>query len=191
MRTATGAVSPRPAYHRVPRHGFLASPGIDNLPAFIVNFCLKTGPMPARVSPSFAALQDRCAALMKPMRAGDPSPCDGRSGFVRADRNHKAGNGAGLTEKETKMSNTKKNEEAETKNPPVAKIRVDLINASIWRNKTEKGIFYNVTFESRYRDGEGNWKSSHNYTSNDLLALAKAADLAHTKIVELRNSSEE
>jgi hypothetical protein len=89
------------------------------------------------------------------------------------------------------MSNTKKNEAAETKNPPVAKIRVDLINASIWKNKTEKGTFYNVTFESRYRDGEGNWKSSHSYTSNDLLALGKAADLAHTKIVELRNSEME
>ena len=76
------------------------------------------------------------------------------------------------------MTNTNKNEAAATKNPPVAKIRVDLINASIWKNPTDKGIFYNVTFESRYRDGEGNWKSSHSYTSNDLLALAKAADLA-------------
>ena len=89
------------------------------------------------------------------------------------------------------MSNTKQNDNAQARNPPVAKIRVDLINASIWKNKTEKGAFYNVTFESRYRDGEGNWKSSHSYTSNDLLALGKAADLAHTKIVELRNSEME
>ena len=77
------------------------------------------------------------------------------------------------------MSNTKKNEAAETKNPPVAKVRVD------------KGTFYNVTFESRYRDGEGNWKSSHSYTASDLLALAKAADLSHTKITELRNGEME
>ena len=89
------------------------------------------------------------------------------------------------------MTNTNKNEAAATKNPPVAKIRVDLINASIWKNPTDKGIFYNVTFESRYRDGEGNWKSSHSYTSNDLLALGKAADLAHSKIVELRNGEME
>jgi hypothetical protein len=97
----------------------------------------------------------------------------------------------GRTEKENKMTNTNKNEAAATKNPPVAKIRVDLINASIWKNKTDKGTFYNVTFESRYRDGEGKWKSSHSYTSNDLLAMAKAADLAHTKIVELRNAEME
>ena len=85
------------------------------------------------------------------------------------------------------MSNTK----TQTKAAPVAKIRVDLINASIWKNHTDNGTFYNVTFENRYRDGEGNWKSGHSYAANDLLALAKAADLAHTKIVDLRNSEME
>jgi hypothetical protein len=59
---------------------------VSCLPAFIVKFCLKTGPMPARVSPSSAL------ALVQP---GDAPPCDGRSGFVRAARIHKAGNDAG------------------------------------------------------------------------------------------------
>ena len=88
------------------------------------------------------------------------------------------------------MTNTK-NETAETKkSAPVAKIRVDLINASIWRNTTDKGTFYNVTFENRYRDSEGNWKSGHSYAAGDLLAVAKAADLAHSKIIELRAGEE-
>ena len=77
------------------------------------------------------------------------------------------------------------------KSTPAAKIRVDLINASIWKNANDKGTFYNVTFENRYRDGEGNWKSGHSYAANDLLALAKAADLAHSKIIELRNGEME
>ena len=99
----------------------------------------------------------------------------------------------GLTEKETNMAltSTKKNEAAETKNPPADKVRVGLITASIWENKTEKGTFHNVTFERRYRDAEGNWKSSHSYNAEDLLSLSKAADLAHTKIVEARNGSDE
>jgi hypothetical protein len=89
------------------------------------------------------------------------------------------------------LKNTKKNEATETKTPPVAKVRVGLVTASIWENKTEKGTFHNVTFERRYRDAEGNWKSSHSYNADDLLALAKAADLAHTKIVEARNGDDE
>ena len=88
------------------------------------------------------------------------------------------------------MTNTK-NETAETKkSAPVAKIRVDLINASIWKNTTDKGTFYNVTFENRYRDSKGNWKSGHSYAAGDLLAVAKAADLAHSKIIELRAGEE-
>ena len=77
------------------------------------------------------------------------------------------------------MSNTK-NETAETKKAaPVAKVRVDYVNASIWKNTTDKGTFYNVTFENRYRDSEGNWKSGHSYGIDDLLPLAKLIDLIH------------
>lgn len=88
------------------------------------------------------------------------------------------------------LNNTNKNE-TEIKNPPVAKVRVGLITASIWENRTEKGMFHNVTFQRRYRDAEGNWKSSHSYNLDDLLALAKAADLAHTKIVETQSGDGE
>ena len=84
-----------------------------------------------------------------------------------------------------------KSEAAETKNPPVDKVRVGLISASIWENPTEKGNFYNVTFERRYRDTEGNWKSTHSYGLDDLLVLAKIADLAHTKIVEATTGGDE
>ena len=88
------------------------------------------------------------------------------------------------------LKNTKQNEATETKNPPVAKVKVGLITASIWENQTDKGTFHNVTFERRYKDGE-QWKSSHSYNADDLLALAKAADMAHTKIVEARNGDAE
>jgi hypothetical protein len=87
------------------------------------------------------------------------------------------------------LKNTKQNEAAETKNPPVGKVRVGLITASIWANKTDKGTFHNVTFERRYKDGD-QWKSSHSYNTGDLLELAKAADLAHTRILEATAKAE-
>ena len=90
------------------------------------------------------------------------------------------------------FKNTNKTEtEAEAKKGPVSKVRVGLISASIWENPTEKGKFYNVTFERRYRDGEGNWKSTHSYGLDDLLTLAKVADLAHTKIVDATTGGDE
>src|SRR5271154_4364576 len=76
----------------------------------------------------------------------------------------------------------------EPKKAPAAKTRSGLIGAGIWDNETEKGVFYNVTCERRYRDAEGNWHSTPSYGASDLLELAKCADLAHTKIVEAQNA---
>jgi hypothetical protein len=84
-----------------------------------------------------------------------------------------------------------KKNKTQKSNPPVGKVRVGLVNASIWENATEKGTFYNVTFERRYKDSEGNWKSTGSYDQHDLLSLAKAADLAHTKIVEAQSEPDE
>ena len=65
---------------------------------------------------------------------------------------------------------------------PVHDVRLGSIRASIWANDTESGTRYNVTFDRSYRDGEV-WKSTNSYGRDDLLVLAKAADLAHTWIV--------
>jgi hypothetical protein len=82
------------------------------------------------------------------------------------------------------MSDTK------AKNPPVAKIRVGGVTASIWENKGEKGTSYSVTFDRRYKDAAGEWHSSTSYNAGDLLELAKAADLAHTRVLDLLAAGE-
>lgn len=83
------------------------------------------------------------------------------------------------------MSTKTETKQAEPANPPVAKIRIGLITASIWQRETDKGRFYAATFERRYKGREG-WQTTHTYDEADLLVMAKAADLAHTKILELR-----
>ena len=84
-------------------------------------------------------------------------------------------------------TNTKKTS-TETAKPPVAKLRLGLINASIWERVTENGNRYSVTFERRYRDANGEWHSTHSYDTSDLLSLAKLADQAHTEINRLQSA---
>lgn len=74
----------------------------------------------------------------------------------------------------------------EPSRPPVAKLRLGLINASIWQRSTDDDAFYSVSFERRYRDSQGEWHSTHSYGVEDLLTLAKLADQAHTAITKLR-----
>jgi hypothetical protein len=76
----------------------------------------------------------------------------------------------------------------EPANPPVAKLRLGLINANIWQRSTDGKIFYSVSFERRYKDSQGKWQSTHGYNASDLLTLAKLADQAHSKIQELQSA---
>lgn len=71
------------------------------------------------------------------------------------------------------------------KHKPVAQVRIGAIKAAIWKNETGNGSRYNVTFQRLYKDG-GEWKSSDSFGRDDLLLLAKVADLAHSRIFELQ-----
>lgn len=67
---------------------------------------------------------------------------------------------------------------------PVEEVKFGTVVASIWKNQVKDNTYYNVTFTRLYKDGE-NWKRSDSFGRDDLLTVAKAADLAHTRIYEL------
>ena len=76
-----------------------------------------------------------------------------------------------------------------TDTKPADEIRFGRVKATIWMNTTEDGhARYSVVFSRIYREG-GQWKSTHSFGRNDLLLVAKAADLAHTRIWALRQDA--
>ena len=73
---------------------------------------------------------------------------------------------------------------------PTATVRIGAVKAAIWENQAGERTRYNVTFSKRYRDAEGQWKTTHSFGRNDLLVLAKVADQAHSRIVALEQSED-
>ena len=68
---------------------------------------------------------------------------------------------------------------ATTKNrKPATAFRCGNVNAAVWENTGENGIYFSVTFSRPYKDAEGNWKNSASYGLNDLDALSSVADMA-------------
>lgn len=68
---------------------------------------------------------------------------------------------------------------------PVDELSLGRIRATIWRNDGRDGrAFYNVRISRLYRDGD-EWKQTASFGRNDLLVVAKLADLAHTRVHEL------
>ena len=72
------------------------------------------------------------------------------------------------------------------KQQPAHEIRIGAIRATIWKNATTNGTMFNVTLGRLYKDGD-EWKVSDSFSRDDLLVLAKVADLAHTWIFEQMN----
>src|ERR1700733_9362610 len=69
------------------------------------------------------------------------------------------------------------------KQRPAHEIRLGRIRAAIWENQGDNGAWYNVTLSRNYKDGD-EWKSSASFGRDELLTLAKVADLANTWIHE-------
>ena len=71
-----------------------------------------------------------------------------------------------------------------TSKKPVHSIRLSANEVAIWANPNDAGvIYYNATFSRTYKDGE-EFKNTDSFGRDDLLVVAKLADLAHTWICE-------
>jgi hypothetical protein len=65
---------------------------------------------------------------------------------------------------------------------PVHDIRLGRIKAAIWRNESQNGTMFNVTISRLWKD-DTQWKDSTSFGRDDLLLVAKVADMAHTWIL--------
>jgi len=66
---------------------------------------------------------------------------------------------------------------------PAHKIRRAGIEVAIWSNAGDKGPWYSVTVNRRYKQGE-EWKDGGSFGADDLLPLAKMLDEADTWIAD-------
>lgn len=74
--------------------------------------------------------------------------------------------------------------------PPIDKIRMGNLSATIWRNlDAQEQPFYVCTFSRSYTDAEGNWHDAPTFGRGDLLRLAKLSDQAHSRIESLIQES--
>lgn len=73
---------------------------------------------------------------------------------------------------------------------PVHEVRFGTIKAAVWENQNQNGTWHSVTLSRSYKDGE-DWRHTDSFNKDDLLLVAKAADLAHTWICDQRQAAAE
>lgn len=72
---------------------------------------------------------------------------------------------------------------------PVHEVRLGKVKAAIWRNETEVGVRYGVTFSRIYKSDNG-WESSLSFGRDELPLVEKVADLAHSWIYQQNDKSD-
>ena len=73
-----------------------------------------------------------------------------------------------------------------THEQPVAEVRLGRIAATIWRNRAaDDGTFYSTQITRLYRRDD-TWERSPSFGRDELLTVAKVADMANTRIHELQ-----
>jgi hypothetical protein len=65
---------------------------------------------------------------------------------------------------------------------PAHKIRIGVLQVTIWRNQGERGNWYSVIPSRSYKQ-EDAWKETDSLGFDDLLTMAKLFDMAHTWIM--------
>lgn len=73
----------------------------------------------------------------------------------------------------------------EQKKKPALTLRDGKLKAAIWRNESENGNFYSVTFSRTYKTDEG-YADSTSFSGTELLQLARLADKAYEQAAALR-----
>ncbi len=71
---------------------------------------------------------------------------------------------------------------------PAHKIRDGVLQVTIWRNRGEKGTWYSGVPARGYKQGDDAWKETDSLGFDDLLAMAKLLDLAHTWIMHQQHA---
>ena len=77
----------------------------------------------------------------------------------------------------------------QTKNKPVHEVRIGTIKAAVWKNENDNGRYYSTSLQRSYKDGN-EWKNTDYFGRDDLLVVAKVADLVHTWICEQSQNQE-
>lgn len=66
---------------------------------------------------------------------------------------------------------------------PAHKLRISNLQATIWRNTSDKCTWYSVSPSRSYKQGDETWKETDSLGTDDLLAMAKLLDQAHSWII--------
>ncbi len=73
-------------------------------------------------------------------------------------------------------------------NKPIETLRDAAVKVTIWRNQSEKGVFFTAKFSRTWQDADGKYHDSQNFSGTQLLQIQNLAEIAYNRMIELRQA---
>lgn len=71
---------------------------------------------------------------------------------------------------------------------PVERLKSYPVQAAIWKNESENGVFHSVTFSRSYKDGD-EYRDVDSFSGPQLLQLARLAEQAYDRAEALTRAA--
>lgn len=75
------------------------------------------------------------------------------------------------------------------KQRPVETLRDGALKAAIWKNESENGPFFAVTFARTYKNGDDQLHDTDSFSGSQLLRLSRLADKAYDRTAALTKAA--
>lgn len=73
---------------------------------------------------------------------------------------------------------------SEPKAEPAHKVKIGYVEATVWRNEGDTGVWFNITVRRSWKDDEGEWHESNSYGTRESCQLAQAVQMANAWAVQ-------
>ncbi len=76
----------------------------------------------------------------------------------------------------------------EPANKPIDVVKDGKMKATIWKNEGENGARYSVQLSRIWKDEAGEFHNSDSFSGTELLRVARLANIAYNRVVDLRTN---
>lgn len=73
------------------------------------------------------------------------------------------------------------------KNKPIQTFRLGYIEAAIWANQGQKGVWYTATLSRSYKEKNGKWQRTDRFSLSDIPLATKVLEHAYAYLYDLQS----
>lgn len=73
---------------------------------------------------------------------------------------------------------------SESKAQPAHRVKIGYVEATVWRNEGDTGVWFNITVRRSWKNDQDEWQESNSYGTREACQLVQAVQMANAWAVQ-------